>query len=531
MDDDLDKSQILLVKMTADNEFSRLSGGAVEELPAIVLFENGVPKVFDGDETREQSILEWLKNEAADDTDEESEDRVGSKKRVRRIETPRRTKDELDPEGRRMGKERENVKKEANKVDRKAKNKENKIETSKKAHSKQSIEEKVKSKVKEHIIEEVKVKGKEKDEDVSDHDHTNEQEDGVKDKVTHAPNVMKASVDPKPKVQPTPQSSRKKPVDVKPNAKSLDEKAKDQARQRQKQIAPPKKDLKPKKTLAKEAIASKRRKIVPTPSVETSNVGKNDAIKVPIRKKVSTVMHKENVVDTKSPPQIKKHKATQSDKADGQEEDYLNDEALETSSIKAKKTKSTTVIRSAKQTAQHAKKEKPTIVRKRVVSEDDEMDPNYENEIEEPTDTNGAKEQHVTEDDDDDDVTDVEEEEIAELPPTEKRRRTRRVINTHQQQQVEKETLDDVDYDVQHLEEDDKDDETVADHDYEDDQDEHDEDAAAPDGDEDLEEIFRPSFQHNDEEEEEDPVHIIDESPNVVAFFCKSPTIAYLLSH
>lgn len=46
IDDDLGKRQILIVKMSsADNEFSKLD---VHELPAVVFFENKVPKVFQG---------------------------------------------------------------------------------------------------------------------------------------------------------------------------------------------------------------------------------------------------------------------------------------------------------------------------------------------------------------------------------------------------------------------------------------------------------------------------------------------------
>ncbi len=46
IDDDLGKKDILIVKMSSDNEFGKLA--EVEELPAVIFFEDKVPTIFQG---------------------------------------------------------------------------------------------------------------------------------------------------------------------------------------------------------------------------------------------------------------------------------------------------------------------------------------------------------------------------------------------------------------------------------------------------------------------------------------------------
>lgn len=65
IDDDLAKKDILIVKM--EREKNDVDGLNVDEFPAIVFFDQQVPTVFQGDETREGLVLDWILDEANDE--------------------------------------------------------------------------------------------------------------------------------------------------------------------------------------------------------------------------------------------------------------------------------------------------------------------------------------------------------------------------------------------------------------------------------------------------------------------------------
>lgn len=72
IDDDCDKHGIQFVKID-DPEAAEEFG--IENLPAVVYFEKGIPNVYDGDLEKEEDFLEWLveqleKDEIEDVTDE-----------------------------------------------------------------------------------------------------------------------------------------------------------------------------------------------------------------------------------------------------------------------------------------------------------------------------------------------------------------------------------------------------------------------------------------------------------------------------
>lgn len=72
IDDDCDKHGIQFVKID-DVEAAEEFG--IDDLPAVVYFERGIPNVYDGDLEEEEEFLEWLvqqleKDEIEDVTDE-----------------------------------------------------------------------------------------------------------------------------------------------------------------------------------------------------------------------------------------------------------------------------------------------------------------------------------------------------------------------------------------------------------------------------------------------------------------------------
>lgn len=57
IDDECDQNDIAFVKIDDDNEAKEWG---IDELPTIVLFEKGVPHVYEGDLTKEEELLGWL---------------------------------------------------------------------------------------------------------------------------------------------------------------------------------------------------------------------------------------------------------------------------------------------------------------------------------------------------------------------------------------------------------------------------------------------------------------------------------------
>ncbi|KAK6627927.1 hypothetical protein RUM44_010409 [Polyplax serrata] len=79
IDDDLEKEGIVIVKMDDDKEAKEFG---IDDLPALVYFENKLPAIYDGDLFNENEVLEWLieqKNTATIEevTDEILEDLIG----------------------------------------------------------------------------------------------------------------------------------------------------------------------------------------------------------------------------------------------------------------------------------------------------------------------------------------------------------------------------------------------------------------------------------------------------------------------
>lgn len=72
IDDDCDKHGIQFVKI--DDEAAAEEFG-IDQMPAVVYFEKGIPNLYDGDLENEEEFLEWLvqqleKDEIEDVTDE-----------------------------------------------------------------------------------------------------------------------------------------------------------------------------------------------------------------------------------------------------------------------------------------------------------------------------------------------------------------------------------------------------------------------------------------------------------------------------
>lgn len=57
IDDECDQNDIAFVKIDDDNEAKEWG---IDELPTIVLFEKGVPHVYEGDLLKEEELLGWL---------------------------------------------------------------------------------------------------------------------------------------------------------------------------------------------------------------------------------------------------------------------------------------------------------------------------------------------------------------------------------------------------------------------------------------------------------------------------------------
>lgn len=57
IDDECDQNDIAFVKIDDDSE-AREWG--IEELPTMVLFERGIPHMYEGDLMEEEELLEWL---------------------------------------------------------------------------------------------------------------------------------------------------------------------------------------------------------------------------------------------------------------------------------------------------------------------------------------------------------------------------------------------------------------------------------------------------------------------------------------
>lgn len=72
IDDDCDKHGIQFVKIDDDAAADEFG---IDQLPAVVYFEKGIPNLYDGDLENEEEFLEWLvqqleKDEIEDVTDE-----------------------------------------------------------------------------------------------------------------------------------------------------------------------------------------------------------------------------------------------------------------------------------------------------------------------------------------------------------------------------------------------------------------------------------------------------------------------------
>lgn len=57
IDDECDQNDIAFVKIDDDNEASEWG---IEELPTMVLFERGIPHIYEGDLMQEEELLGWL---------------------------------------------------------------------------------------------------------------------------------------------------------------------------------------------------------------------------------------------------------------------------------------------------------------------------------------------------------------------------------------------------------------------------------------------------------------------------------------
>lgn len=57
IDDECDQNDIAFVKIDDDNEAAEWG---IEELPTMVLFENGIPHIYEGDLMKEEELLGWL---------------------------------------------------------------------------------------------------------------------------------------------------------------------------------------------------------------------------------------------------------------------------------------------------------------------------------------------------------------------------------------------------------------------------------------------------------------------------------------
>jgi hemoglobin-like flavoprotein len=64
IDDDLDEMDVLLVKV---NEASVASDFGIDDRPCLVVFEQGIPNVFEGDLTNVDQVLEWIIGEISGD--------------------------------------------------------------------------------------------------------------------------------------------------------------------------------------------------------------------------------------------------------------------------------------------------------------------------------------------------------------------------------------------------------------------------------------------------------------------------------
>lgn len=57
IDDECDQNDIAFVKIDDDNEANEWG---IEELPTMVLFERGIPHIYEGDLMQEEELLGWL---------------------------------------------------------------------------------------------------------------------------------------------------------------------------------------------------------------------------------------------------------------------------------------------------------------------------------------------------------------------------------------------------------------------------------------------------------------------------------------
>lgn len=69
IDDDLDKLGIPFVKI--DDDSIAKDFGILDELPALVYFEEEIPSVYEGDLHNEDKALKWIIKQAQEDTIEE----------------------------------------------------------------------------------------------------------------------------------------------------------------------------------------------------------------------------------------------------------------------------------------------------------------------------------------------------------------------------------------------------------------------------------------------------------------------------
>lgn len=69
IDDDLDKLGIPFVKI--DDDSIAKDFGILDELPALVYFEDEIPSVYEGDLHNEEKALKWIIKQAQEDTIEE----------------------------------------------------------------------------------------------------------------------------------------------------------------------------------------------------------------------------------------------------------------------------------------------------------------------------------------------------------------------------------------------------------------------------------------------------------------------------
>lgn len=69
IDDDLDKLGIPFVKI--DDDSIAKDFGILDELPALVYFEEEIPSVYEGDLHNEEKALKWIVKQAQEDTIEE----------------------------------------------------------------------------------------------------------------------------------------------------------------------------------------------------------------------------------------------------------------------------------------------------------------------------------------------------------------------------------------------------------------------------------------------------------------------------